>query len=499
VILLFLDKIVSAKKAYTFDDVLLIPNRSYVDPKTTDVSVDISGVKLNIPIISAAMDTVSEKDMAIALARRGGIAVIHRNMTIEEQVKHIKAVKMAENLVIRDVVTIGPSKTVLEAERIMYEYNVSGLPVVDENKKLVGILTTRDLKFIPNKGVAVETVMTKEVLHCHEDTPYEEILNRLYENKIERAPILDRESKVLLGMVTLRDILKRKKYPEAARDAEGKLIVAAACGPNDFERAEALLLAGVDAIAIDCAHAHNMSVVENVKKLKEITKKTKTKLFVGNIATGEAAEDLIKAGADALKVGIGPGSICTTRVVAGVGVPQLSAIAEVSDVAKKYGIPVIADGGLKYSGDIAKAIAAGADAVMIGSLLAGTEEAPGSLLTINGRKYKQYRGMGSLGAMCGSSGNVADRYFQSGHMQHSKLVPEGIEGAVPFKGPASDIVFQLVGGLRSSMGYCGAQKLSDMHKKAKFVIITHSGQKESHPHDVLITNEAPNYPINSER
>lgn len=319
----------------------------------------------------------------------------------------------------------------------------------------------------------------------------------MYENKIERLPIVD-ENKKLIGMITLRDILKRKKHPDAARDEKGRLLVAAACGPNDIDRARALIKAEVDVLAIDCAHAHNMNVVNNVKKLKKELEGTNTKLVVGNIATKEAAEDLIAAGADALKVGIGPGSICTTRVVAGVGVPQLTAIAEVSDIAREHNIPVIADGGIKYSGDIAKAIAAGAHAVMIGSLLAGTDEAPGQLMTINGRKYKQYRGMGSLGAMSGGVGAGADRYFQS-HMKHAKLVPEGIEGAVPYKGPASDVIFQLIGGLRSSMGYCGAKTIEEMHEKAKFVIISQSGQKESHPHDVLITNEAPNYPLNSQR
>ncbi|MCS3900795.1 IMP dehydrogenase [Methanococcus voltae] len=497
---MFSDKIYNAKKAYTFDDVLLIPNKSYVEPKNTSLSTNLSGVELNVPVISAAMDTVSEKEMAITLARRGGMAVIHRNMTIEEQVKQVSAVKRAENLVVRDVVTVSPELTVSEVEMIMYENEISGLPVVDKNKTLLGIITTRDLKFVPDMNLKVKDVMTKDVLHAHEDTPYEDILNRLYENKIERMPILERETRVLMGMVTLRDILKRRKYPEAVRDEEGNLLVAAACGPNDFERAKALIEAKVDVIAIDCAHAHNMNVVENVRKFKELLTGTKVKLFVGNVATKEAAEDLIKAGADAIKVGIGPGSICTTRVVAGVGVPQLTAVAEVADVAKKYGIPVIADGGIKYSGDVAKAIAAGASAVMLGSLLAGTDEAPGQLITINGRKYKQYRGMGSLGAMCGSSGNVADRYFQKSdgaHMKHTKLVPEGIEGAVPYKGSVSDIIFQIAGGLRSSMGYCGSENIEEMHEKARFVIITQSGQKESHPHDVLITNEAPNYPLNS--
>jgi IMP dehydrogenase len=489
-----LDKIDNAKKAYTFDDVLLVPNASYVEPKDTDISTDLAGLKLNIPIISAAMDTVSEKEMAIALARKGGIGVIHRNMTIEEQVNQVMAVKKAEDIIVRDVITISQDYTVDDAERIMEEYSISGLPVVDENDELLGIITTRDVKYIQNKGTLVKDAMTKNVVHGSEDITHDEAMNIMYENRIERLPIVDKNNK-LIGMITLRDILKRKQYPNAARDKEGRLLVAAACGPNDLNRARALIKAEVDAIAIDCAHAHNMNVVNNIKILKKELEGTDIKLIVGNIATKEAAIDLIDAGADALKVGIGPGSICTTRIVAGVGVPQLTAIAEVAEVAKEHDIPVIADGGIKYSGDIAKAIAAGADAVMLGSLLAGTDEAPGQLITINGRKYKQYRGMGSLGAMSGGVGAGADRYFQS-HMKHVKMVPEGIEGAVPYKGPVKDVVFQLIGGLRSSMGYCGAKNIKEMQEKARFVLITQSGQQESHPHDVLITNEAPNYPIN---
>ena len=491
---MFLNKIDNAKKAYTFDDVLLVPNASYVEPKDTDISTDLAGLKLNIPIISAAMDTVSEKEMAIALARKGGIGVIHRNMTVEEQVNQVIAVKKAEDIIVRDVITISPNYTVEDAERIMEEYSVSGLPVVDENDELLGIITTRDVKYIQNKSTLVKDAMTKNVVHGNEEITHDEAMNIMYENRIERLPIVDKNNK-LIGMITLRDILKRKQYPNAARDKEGRLLVAAACGPNDLNRAQALIKAEVDAIAIDCAHAHNMNVVNNIKILKKELEGTDIKLIVGNIATKEAAIDLINAGADVLKVGIGPGSICTTRIVAGVGVPQLTAIAEVADIAKEHDVPVIADGGIKYSGDIAKAIAAGADAVMLGSLLAGTDEAPGQLITINGRKYKQYRGMGSLGAMVGGVGAGADRYFQS-HMKHVKMVPEGIEGAVPYKGPVKDVIFQLIGGLRSSMGYCGAKNIKEMQEKARFVKITQSGQQESHPHDVLITNEAPNYPIN---
>ncbi|MBW9223519.1 IMP dehydrogenase [Methanothermococcus sp. SCGC AD-155-E23] len=484
--------------AYTFDDVLLVPNPSDVEPGDVDTSTDLAGLKLNIPILSAAMDTVTEKEMAIALARKGGLGVIHRNMSIEEQVKQVLAVKKAEDIIIRDVITIGQDRKVGDARRIMELYSVGGLPVVDENNRLVGIITTRDIKYIQDDNLPIKEVMTKEVVYSDENITHEEAMSIMYENRIERLPIVD-GNKRIIGMITLRDILKRKQYPEAARDDEGRLLVSAACGPHDLERAEALIDAGVDAITIDCAHAHNRRVVEAVGKIKRLIEKknSKTVLIVGNIATKEAAKDLIDAGADVLKVGIGPGSICTTRIVAGVGVPQLTAIAEVADVAKDYGVPVIADGGIRYSGDIAKAIAAGADAVMLGSLLAGTDEAPGRLITINGKKYKQYRGMGSLGAMMGGIGAGADRYFQAkSHMKHVKLVPEGVEGAVPYKGPVGEIIFQLVGGLKSSMGYCGARNIKELKEKGRFVIITQSGQRESHPHDILITNEAPNYPIN---
>ncbi|WP_423793371.1 IMP dehydrogenase [Methanocaldococcus indicus] len=491
---MFSEKLEKAKKAYTFDDVLLIPNASYVEPKDTDVSTKLKSIKMNIPILSAAMDTVTEKDMAIALARLGGLGVIHRNMPIEEQVHHVIAVKKADEFIVKDVITISPESTIGEAMEIMEYNSISGMPVV-ENDKVVGIITHRDIKAIKNKDKKVRDVMTKNVITAKEDISEEEALNLMYENRVERLPIVDDEGK-LIGIVTLRDILKKKRYPQAARDKKGRLIVAAACGPHDFERAKALLESEVDALVIDCAHAHNMKVVENTKKFKKLIEEYNpdTVLIVGNIATKEAAEDLISYGADVLKVGIGPGSICTTRIVAGVGVPQLTAISDVADVAKNYDIPVIADGGIRYSGDIAKAIAAGADAVMLGSLLAGTDEAPGKLIIINGRKYKQYRGMGSLGAM--SSGMSSDRYFQSvSHMKHVKLVPEGVEGAVPYKGSVSEVIFQLVGGLKSSMGYCGAKNIKEMQEKTRFVIITPSGERESHPHDILITNEAPNYPL----
>ncbi|WP_456472843.1 IMP dehydrogenase [Methanocaldococcus sp.] len=488
---MFSKKIYEAKTAYTFDDVLLIPNPSPVEPKDTDVSTDVAGLKLNIPILSSAMDTVTEKEMAIALARLGGLGVIHRNMSIEDQVHHVLAVKKADEFIIKEVITVSPDDSVGEAIDLMESYSISGMPVIDKDERVVGIITHRDIKAIKDRSVKVKDVMTKDVVKAKEDISEEEALELMYSNRVERLPIVDDEGR-LIGIVTLRDILKKRRYPQAARDKKGRLIVAAACGPHDFKRAEALINAEVDTLVIDCAHAHNLKVVENTKKFKELLEGTDTKLIVGNIATKEAAEDLIKAGADAVKVGIGPGSICTTRVVAGVGVPQLTAVAEVADVAKDYGVSVIADGGIRYSGDIAKAIGAGADAVMLGSLLAGTDEAPGRLMIINGRKYKQYRGMGSLGAMAGGS---ADRYFQQSN-KYSKFVPEGVEGAVPYKGPVSEVIFQLIGGLRSSMGYCGAKNIKELQEKARFVIITHSGQIESHPHDILITNEAPNYPLN---
>ncbi len=492
--ILFQNKLENAKKAYTFDDVLLVPNASYVEPKDVELSTNIAGLKLNIPIISAAMDTVTEKHMAVAIARKGGLGVIHRNMTIDEQVSMVKAVKVAENLIIKDVYTTSLDATVGEALQEMERRSVSGLPVVDENHTLKGLITSRDIKYIKDKSKKVIDCMTTKVITGDENTTHKEALEIMYDNKIERLPIVKDDK--LIGIITLRDILKRKQYPSAARDDKGRLLVAAACGPSDLERAKALVEAEVDAIAIDCAHAHNMNVVKNVKILKEeILVNTNVKLIVGNIATKEAAVDLINAGADALKVGIGPGSICTTRIVAGVGVPQLTAITEVADVAKEYNVQVIADGGIKYSGDIAKAIVAGADGVMLGSLLAGTDEAPGQLITINGRNYKQYRGMGSVGAMTTKAGGGADRYFQS-EMKHVKMVPEGIEGAVPYKGHVKDTLYQLMGGLRSSMGYCGSKTIGELKEKGRFVIITQSGQIESHPHDVLITNEAPNYPTN---
>lgn len=490
---MFSEKIQNAKRGYTYDDFLLMPNASPVEAKQVDTSVRLSDkIKLNIPIMSAAMDNVTESELAIALAQEGGIGVIHRNKTLEQEVEEVKKVKMAEDITIRDVVTITPDSTVHEVQKLMDDQSISGLPVMDGDT-IIGIISRRDVNPLMKSGTdrKVSEVMTSDVVTIDENTSAEEALDIAYENKVERLPVLS-DGK-LVGIVTIRDILNHKKYPNAARDKDGNLLVAAAAGPFDLERAMALDEAGADIVSIDCAHAHNLNVVKFVKTMKE---NIDAELCVGNIATAEAAEDLIAQGADALKVGIGPGSICTTRIVAGVGVPQLTAVSDVADVAKDYGIPVIADGGLRYSGDIAKAIGAGADCVMLGKLLAGTYESPGELTVMNGKKYKSYRGMGSMGAMTGGFGGGADRYFQEvkGNMKHTKLVPEGVEGVVPYKGTVSDVIFQLVGGLKASMGYCGAKDIDTMKKVARFVRITQSGIKESHPHDLIITNESPNYP-----
>jgi IMP dehydrogenase len=492
-VFMYSKKLKEAPSGYTFDDFLLIPKASSVEPKDVKVETQISrNYRINIPIISSAMDTVTESKMAITLAQEGGLGIIHRNMTISEQVNEVKKVKQSSDLTIRDVITISPDASIAEANEIMDIEEVSGLPVV-ENEIVVGIISRRDIKPIINKGSKkkVKDIMTEEVLTIPESTTPDEALDIAYENKVERLPVV-RNGKIM-GIVTIRDILERKKFPNASRDKKGKFMVAAATGPFDLERAMALDDAGADIIAIDVSHAHNLHVVDYVKTIKD---NIDADLLVGNIATAKAAEALIAKEVDGLKVGIGPGSICTTRIVAGVGVPQLTAVSDVADIARESGIPVIADGGLRFSGDIAKAIAVGADAVMLGSLLAGTHEAPGDVVIMNGRKFKQYRGMGSLGAMTGGAGAGTDRYFQEvkGPMKHAKLVPEGIEGVVPYKGPVNEVLFQLIGGLKSSMGYCGAEDISAMKEKARFVKITASGMTESHPHDITITNESPNYP-----
>ncbi len=490
---MYFKKLENAPEGYTYDDFLMIPSASSVEPKDVKTKSRVSNNHdLNIPIISSAMDTVTESAMAIALAQEGGIGLIHRNMTIEEQVEEVKNVKTSSDLTIRDVITISPDSTIKDANDIMNYEEVSGLPVVEDDT-VIGIISKRDIIPIINSDYnkKVKDFMTEEVLTIPESTSPDDALDIAYENKVERLPVV-RDGKIM-GIVTVRDILERKKFPNASRDKKGKFLVAAATGPFDLERAMALDDAGADIIAIDVAHAHNLNVVNSSKTIKD---NIDADLIAGNIATSEAAEDLLAKEIDGLKVGIGPGSICTTRIIAGVGVPQLTAVSQVADVAAQYDVPVIADGGLRFSGDIAKAIAVGADSVMLGSLLAGTHEAPGDVVIMNGRKFKQYRGMGSLGAMTGGFGAGTDRYFQEvkGSMKHSKLVPEGVEGVVPYKGPVSEVLFQLIGGLKSSMGYCGAETIKDMKEKSKFIKITASGMAESHPHDLTITNESPNYP-----
>ena len=487
-------KVQEARMSYTFDDFLLTPNASYVEPKDICTNIELGkGIKLNIPVLSAAMDTVTEADLAVAMAQQGGVGVIHRNLSLERQVEEVKKVKNAEDLTIREVITISPDSTVAQAETLMREELISGLPVVDDGDEILGIISKRDIRPVLNSepSTQIKDIMTSDVVTVEEGVSAEEALNVDYENKVERLPVV--HDGKLVGIITIKDILNRAQYPNAARDKNGNFLVAAACGPFDLDRAMALDQAGADIISIDCAHAHNMNVVKFTETIKD---NIDAELCVGNIATAEAAEDLISMGVDALKVGIGPGSMCTTRIVAGVGVPQLTAISDVADAAADSGIPVIADGGIRYSGDVAKAIGAGADAVMLGNLLAASYEAPGDIVVMNGKQYKKYRGMGSMGAMTSEYDGGADRYFQGqkSKMNHTKYVPEGIEGAVPYRGTIAEILFQLVGGLKSSMGYCGAKDIAAMKEKARFVRITSSGIKESHPHDLLITNESPNYP-----
>ncbi|GLI47035.1 IMP dehydrogenase [Methanoculleus bourgensis] len=473
---------------FTFDDVLLEPAESWVEPDEADVRSRFSrNIPLNIPLVSAAMDTVTESVMAIAMAREGGIGVIHRNMPQDREVAELKVVKQAEDLIEREVVAVGPEATVTEVERVMRQYGVGGVPVLEDGK-VVGIVSRRDIRAIlPKQGDAKITgYMTKKLITASEDITVENALETMYANKVERLPVVDAERR-LVGIITMRDILEKRQYPRANRDANGKLRVAAAVGPFDFERAMLLVEAGADALVVDCAHGHNMNVVGAVREIKG---STSIDVVAGNIATKQAASALADF-VDGLKVGIGPGSICTTRIVAGVGVPQVSAIANVAEVTREAGVPVIADGGIRYSGDIAKAIAAGADCVMAGSLFAGTDEAPGRITTIKGRRYKQYRGMGSLGVMSG--GESSDRYFQKKEIGRTKFVPEGVEGVTPYVGRVSDVIYQLVGGLKSAMGYTGSKTVTDLKKNGRFLRITPAGYGESHPHNIMITDEAPNY------
>ncbi len=482
------DKVVM--EGLTYDDVLLVPAYSEVLPRTVSLTTKFSrNIELKIPFVTAAMDTVTEAKMAIAIAREGGIGVIHKNMSIEEQARQVAIVKRAENGMIYDPITIKRGSTVKDALGLMEEYHIGGIPVVDDDNKLVGIVTNRDLRFQRDYSRLIDEVMTSEnLIVTHQQADLDSASQILLEHKIEKLPVVDDDNR-LIGLITYKDITKAKDKPMACKDTKGRLRVAAGVGvtADTFDRMEALVKAGVDAIVIDTAHGHSKSVIDKVKEAKQHF--PNVDIVVGNIATGEAAKMLVEAGADAVKVGIGPGSICTTRVVAGVGVPQLSAIYDVASALEGTDVPLIADGGLRYSGDVVKALAAGGYSVMIGSLVAGTEEAPGETILFNGRKFKSYRGMGSLEAMENGS---KDRYFQSGVVEAKKLVPEGIAGRVPYKGTVQEVIYQLVGGLRSGMGYCGANDIKALHN-AKFTRITNAGVLESHPHEVIITSEAPNY------
>ena len=472
----------------TFDDVLLVPAASDVTPNMVDLSTQLTAkIKLNIPILSSAMDTVTEYRMAIALAREGGMGIIHKNMGIEQQAEQVDLVKRSENGVITNPFYLSAEHTLRDADALCAKFRISGVPIVDEAGKLVGIITNRDMKFERNMERQIKEVMTSEGLVTgREGTTLEEAKKILHQHKIEKLPIVD-ENFHLKGLITIKDIEKALAYPNSAKDERGRLLCGAAIGvTNDMmDRAGALVEAGVDVLVLDSAHGHSQNIMKAVARVKE--KYPDVQLIAGNVATAEGTRALIEAGADCVKVGIGPGSICTTRVVAGIGVPQITAVLESAAMANKYGIPIIADGGIKYSGDIVKAIAAGGSAVMLGSMLAGCEESPGETEVYQGRQFKVYRGMGSLAAMQKGS---KDRYFQSGS---TKLVPEGVEGRVPYRGPVSDTIFQMVGGLRSGMGYCGAATITDLRTKSQFVRITAAGLKESHPHDIYITKEAPNY------
>lgn len=476
------------KQGLTFDDVLLIPAKSDVTPNMIDLRTRLAkDIYLNTPIMTSAMDTVTEAKMAIAIAREGGIGIIHKNMSIEKQSEEVDKVKRSENGVIVNPFSLTADKTVAEADRLMGKYKISGVPIVDEKGKLVGILTNRDLRFLSDYNTVIKDVMTKDhLVTAPIGTDLEAAQKILMKHKIEKLPIVDNDG-TLKGLITIKDIEKAVQYPNSARDKSGRLLCGAAIGITGdvLERAKALLDAQVDVLVLDSAHGHSKNIMTCLDKIKSAL--PEAVIIAGNVATAEATEDLIKAGADCVKVGIGPGSICTTRVVAGIGVPQITAVYDAACAAQKYNVPIIADGGIKYSGDIVKALAAGANVVMLGSLLAGCEEAPGATEIYQGRSFKVYRGMGSLGAMeCGSK----DRYFQEGA---KKLVPEGVEGRVPYKGNVSDTIFQLVGGIRSGMGYCGCPTIEELHERSQFVRITGAGLKESHPHDIYITKEAPNY------
>jgi IMP dehydrogenase len=474
-------------EALTFDDVLLRPKESRVEPDEADTTTRVSrNVELNVPVLSAAMDTVTESDMGIAMARHGGIGVLHRNMNIDQMVAAIERVKRADELIIRDVVTAAPDQTVREVDEMMERRGVSGAPVVSDDDTVLGIISATDIRPYLEVGEEdrVEEAMTDEVITAPEDVTPREALELMYEHKIERVPIIDDDDH-LIGLVTMQGILQRREYADAARDDDGALIAGAAVGPFELDRATAADESGADVLFIDCAHAHNLDVIESAREIKETVD---ADVVVGNIGTREAAEDVVDF-ADGVKVGIGPGSICTTRVVTGSGMPQITAVSQVADIASQHDVPVIADGGIRYSGDAIKAIAAGADAVMLGSYFAGTDEAPGRVITMNGKKYKQYRGMGSVGAMNEGGG---ERYLKEDE-EDEEYVPEGVEAATPYKGSVQSELHQLVGGMQSGMGYVGAETIPEFKERSEFVRVSAAGQQESHPHDVMITDEAPNY------
>lgn len=481
------------KEGLTFDDVLLVPQRSEVLPKDVCTQTQLTkSIKLNIPLMSAGMDTVTESKMAISMARQGGIGIIHKNMSIEAQALEVDKVKRSESGVIVDPFFLTKDHTIQDADDIMARYKISGVPIVDDNNKLIGIITNRDIKFEADFTKKVEDVMTKEnLVTAREGINLTEAQQILKKHKIEKLPIVDAEGN-LKGLITIKDIEKKIQYPNSAKDSQGRLLCGAALGISAdlMERVAALVKANVDVVVLDSAHGHSMGVINALKQVKE--KYPNLQVIAGNVATAKATEDLIKAGADCVKVGIGPGSICTTRVVAGIGVPQVTAVMDCAEVGHKYGVPVIADGGLKFSGDIVKALAAGASICMMGSMFAGTEESPGETVLYRGRSYKTYRGMGSIGAMEKGS---KDRYFQN---DAKKLVPEGVEGMVAYKGKAEDIVYQMIGGIRAGMGYCGAATIKDLMENAEFIKITAASLKESHPHDITITKEAPNYSTQGE-
>ena len=475
----------------TFDDVLLVPRKSKVLPRDADVRTRLTReIDINVPLLGAAMDTVTESEMAIARAREGGVGIVHKNMSIHKQAEEVDKVKRSESGMIVNPITLRPDKTVADAHEVMDKYSISGIPIVDDDNMLIGILTNRDLRFEPNQSMLVYDIMTKEKLVTAPlGTTLEEAESILQEHRIEKLPVVDKKGR-LRGLLTFKDIMKKKHHPNAAKDSYGRLRVGAAVGiaADTMDRVKALVDAAVDVVVVDTAHGHSFGVLEMVRKVKK--QFPDLQVVAGNVATAAAVEDLIKAGADAVKVGIGPGSICTTRVVTGVGVPQITAIMDCAEMGAKYGVPIIADGGIKQTGDVPKALAAGADTVMIGSMFAGLEESPGEKVLYEGRRYKMYRGMGSLSAMREGS---KDRYFQDVEDDIKKLVPEGIEGMVPYRGKLEEIVYQLIGGLRAAMGYCGVSTIAELRSRTEFIQITTAGLKESHPHDVFITKEAPNY------